>query len=223
MKKIATGIFTLWLPVLLQAQPSGMPRAHGGTSLRFIDNIEVIPATGEITRTSSSGTASFTENATVSARTPVKVNSGSKGSIENCTAIQFKYALLMDVEVEQLANFPLLKFMEDWWGTRYKYGGNDRSGIDCSAFCGRLYQEVFSVELPRTAREQYAALPHVTREELTEGDLVFFNTRGGVSHVGMYLGNNRFVHSSTNSGVTISSLEDDYYNKRFVGGARVTR
>lgn len=222
MKKIATGCWMMLLPVLMQAQPSGMPRAHGGTSLRFIDNIEVIPATGEITQVTSSGSTSFSENS-AAARTPVKVNQVANGSIENCTAIQFKYALLLDMEVEQLSNFPLLKFMEDWWGTRYKYGGNDRSGIDCSAFCGRLFQDVYSVELPRTAREQYAALPHVTREELAEGDLVFFNTRGGVSHVGMYLGNNRFVHSSTNSGVTISSLEDDYYNKRFVGAARVAR
>jgi lipoprotein Spr len=63
----------------------------------------------------------------------------------------------------------------------------------------------------------------VANEDLQEGDLVFFNTRGGISHVGLYLGNNYFVHSSTSGGVTISSLTDDYYSKKFLSGGRVKK
>lgn len=154
---------------------------------------------------------------------PVKkaVATANAAAIEMCSSLQFKYALLMDVEVESLSNFTLLNFIEEWWATRYRYGGTDKKGIDCSSFTGKLQQEVYNNSLPRTAREQYQVCEKVEMENLQEGDLVFFNTRGGVSHVGVYLGNHCFVHSSTNSGVTISSLTDSYYSKRYIGGGRV--
>ena len=75
--------------------------------------------------------------------------------------------------------------------------------------------------MPRTARQQYDATDHISKDELKEGDLVFFNTRGGVSHVGVYLENNYFVEASSH-GVKISSLDDHYYAKRFICGGRVT-
>lgn len=150
-------------------------------------------------------------------------NTGSSSgemAIEKCTSLQFKYAMLLDVEVETLTNFTLLNFIDEWWATRYRYGGTDKSGIDCSSFTGKLQQEVYNNSMPRTAREQYQVCEKINKEDLQEGDLVFFNTRGGISHVGVYMGNNCFVHSSTNSGVTISSLTDDYYSKRFISGGR---
>ena len=109
----------------------------------------------------------------------------------------------------------------DLWGIRYRYGGTDRSGIDCSSFTGRLIQEVYNTTLPRTARDQYSVCEKVDIENLKEGDLVFFNTTGGVSHVGVYLGNNCFAHSSCSNGVTISSLHEDYYSRKFICGGRV--
>lgn len=142
-------------------------------------------------------------------------------TIEKSSLLQFKYAQLMETEVESISNFALYNFIEDWWGTRYRYGGSTKAGVDCSAFTGALNREVFGLNLPRTARDQYAACDKVDREDLQEGDLVFFNTRGGVSHVGVYLGNSFFVHSSTHSGVTISSLDETYYNKKFIGGGRM--
>ena len=75
--------------------------------------------------------------------------------------------------------------------------------------------------MPRTAIEQYKATTHIGKDELKEGDLVFFNTRGGVSHVGVYLCNNYFVQSSSSNGVTVSSLDDSYYSKRFISGGRI--
>lgn len=143
--------------------------------------------------------------------------------IENISAMQFKYAMLMNVDVESLTNTDLYNFITEWYGTHYRMGGTTKKGIDCSAFTGTLMSSVFSLNLPRTAREQYNICEHINKEELMAGDLVFFNTRGGVSHVGVYLANNHFVHSCSSQGVMISSLDDTYYSKKYIGGGRVNQ
>jgi lipoprotein Spr len=129
--------------------------------------------------------------------------------------------MLTDREVESISNLTLYSFIDEWWGTPYRYGGKTKSGVDCSAFTGALVKDVFGITLPRTAREQYGFCEKILMDDLQEGDLVFFNTRGGVSHVGVYLGNTYFVHSSVHDGVTISSLNDKYYNSKFILGGRV--
>lgn len=151
---------------------------------------------------------------------PKYAGSGAYSNIENSTALQFKYAVLMNQNVEDLWNTELLQFIDEWYGTRYRYGGNSRAGIDCSAFTCQLSTAVFGKTLPRTSREQYDQCQHIPPGQLQTGDLVFFNTRGGVSHVGIYLLNNKFVHASTNAGVVISDLSDDYYRKRYLGAGR---
>lgn len=143
------------------------------------------------------------------------------GNIENSSALQFKYAIMLGEEVEALSNTSLLQFIDEWYGTRYRYGGSTRDGIDCSGFSCLLMSSVFGKKLSRTAREQFEECQKIPREALQEGDLVFFNTRGGVSHVGVYLTNNKFVHASTSSGVVISDLDEEYYRKRFVGAGRL--
>ena len=197
--------------------PGASVNQHAEQHLKFIDHIEIIPTAGPSAAIIEPGVnySSKIESTNLNRTQAVGL------TIENCSAIQFKYALMLDVEVELIRDLNLFAFIEEWWGTNYKYGGSDKDGIDCSAFCGKLAEAVYQKVLPRTAREQYAASSRLTREELTEGDLVFFNTRGGVSHVGLYLGNNYFVHSSTNKGVIISSLNDDYYNRKFIGGGRM--
>ena len=139
---------------------------------------------------------------------------------ELCSSIHFKYAQILNRDVESLTNTSLFSFIDDWWGTRYRFGGTTRKGIDCSSFTGLLMNTVFGLSMPRTAREQYAACTKISRDEMAEGDLVFFNTRGGVSHVGVYLGEGYFVHASCSSGVTISNLSEKYYNRRFIAGGR---
>ncbi len=141
--------------------------------------------------------------------------------IEECTSLQFKYGQLMDVPVEEVSNMVLYNLIENWWGTRYRYGGSTKRGIDCSAYVGELLRNAYNQNPPRTARAIYAVSEMISRENLQEGDLVFFNTRGGVSHIGMYLGNNYFTHSSTTHGVTISNLNDNYYSRKFIGGGRL--
>ena len=108
--------------------------------------------------------------------------------------------------------------------TPYKFGGNSKSGIDCSAFTQKVYSDCVSVSLLRTAQDQYnEGNPVNEADELKFGDLVFFDTRRNVKpgHVGIYLGDNLFAHASSKQGVTVSSLNNEYYLKRFMGGRRI--
>jgi cell wall-associated NlpC family hydrolase len=104
----------------------------------------------------------------------------------------------------------------------YRFGGTTLRGIDCSAFVQRVFG-LIDLELPRTAREQFRLGERVDRAGLTVGDLVFFRTYASFpSHVGIYLGDSLFIHaSSVGRKVTIDSLEQGYYRKRFLGGRRV--
>ncbi len=106
----------------------------------------------------------------------------------------------------------------------YQYGGNSKSGIDCSAFTQNIYKNTLSVNLFRSAREQYKQGEIISDvDDLQFGDLVFFDTRSGVSpgHVGIYIGDELFAHASTKKGVTISSLNHSYYKDRFMGSRRI--
>ncbi len=153
--------------------------------------------------------------------TVAPVTKSIKLATEACKSIQFKYAQLMDMDIEDITNFTMFHFVEDWLKTKYRFGGTTKAGIDCSAFSGLLLATVRGIKLPRTARQQYAASKKIRRDETQEGDLVFFNTRGGVSHVGVYLANDYFVHASSTEGVTISNLNDAYYSRRYIGSGRV--
>ena len=188
-------------------------------SSSLIDGISFTPE-GILRNTESGGTKSIKN---IEAPVVTKVNPVAEVShsiIENLSMLQFKYAMMMNVDVESLKNISLLGFIDNWFGTRYKLGGTSKRGIDCSALTGALLLAVYGFNLPRTARQQYDATDHIDKDELHEGDLVFFNTHGGVSHVGVYLENDYFLHASTH-GVTISSLDDHYYAKRFICGGRV--
>ena len=187
-------------------------------SLKFIDGIELTPE-----KISADVPVDKPAELISVAKVSKITNLTRAANIEECSALRFKYAMIMDREVETISNTELFTVIDEWWATRYKYGGEDKQGIDCSAFTGKVLSLVYGVNLPRTATEQYKLVEKITKEKLVEGDLVFFNTRGGVSHVGVYLGDNYFVHSSVKNGVTINSLTDDYYGKKFIGGGRVCK
>jgi lipoprotein Spr len=163
----------------------------------------------------------FKTASTTKPRQAVSKNEES-AAIETFSSLQFKYAQLLDVDVESLTNLILFKEIEKWIGTRYRYGGATNKGIDCSAYTGTLVHNVFGLVLPRTARDQYANCIKLDKDEMQQGDLVFFNTRGGISHVGLYLGNGYFTHASTSIGVTISNLSETYWSRKFVRGGRLT-
>ena len=186
-------------------------------ALNFIDNISFTP---EVNNVPLINTKSAFNTSTIAPLTEV-IAEPAEISIEKFSTMQFKYAMMMDVEVEALTNPALYSFIDDWYGTDYRMGGTTKRGIDCSAFSGTLLSAIYSFNVPRTAREQYKVCEKINKEDLVAGDLVFFNTRGGVSHVGVYLANNCFVHSSSTDGVKISSLNESFYSKKFIGGGRV--
>jgi len=109
-------------------------------------------------------------------------------------------------------------------GTRYRFGGSSRSGIDCSSFVQQVFREM-EVSLPRTAREQFEIGHEVPPSDLQKGDLIFFRTYAPFpSHVGIYLGNNRMIHaSSRDHRVVISPLNTPYYRARFIGAKRIAK
>ncbi len=107
-------------------------------------------------------------------------------------------------------------------GTPYSYGGKSENGIDCSMFSCRIYEKSFDIKLPRSTEEQYQLGKNISLSELDFGDLVFFNTTGrSPSHVGVYLGDDLFAHASRSFGVTISSMQSTYYQKRYIGARRI--
>jgi cell wall-associated NlpC family hydrolase len=110
-----------------------------------------------------------------------------------------------------------------YYKTPYVWGGTSLSGVDCSGFTLCVYVEAFSKKLPRTAREQFTVGDHIPRGNLKFGDLIFFDTRRRVrpGHVGIYLWGNVFVHSSSRRGVIFSSLTENYYDRKFMGGRRM--
>lgn len=137
------------------------------------------------------------------------------------TDLQRKYAGLLEVAPGDISNPSLFRFIDEWWGTPYRYGGETRSGIDCSAFSQLLYAAVFGIgSIPRTAQEQYEDSRKIKKtNRLKEGDLVFFRIHSRrISHVGVYLQNNKFVHASYSAGVTIGDLTDRYWQRYFVCG-----
>src|ERR1700744_412512 len=128
---------------------------------------------------------------------------------------------IMGVALSATSNMKLFHFVYDWIGTPYRFGGGSRKGIDCSAFTKELYSEVFNLDIRRSSRDIFSMVSPVRRDDLQEGDLVFFKIHSRrISHVGIYLGNNRFAHASSR-GVAISSLDDAYYSRYFYKGGRL--
>jgi len=129
-----------------------------------------------------------------------------------------KYQLGLDS-----AASPLLYLnVYEWIGTRYRYAGKTKQGIDCSGFVGEMYRQAYGLQLAGGSKELFQLVDTVARRDLREGDILFFKIkRGQISHVGVYLGNNKFAHASVHSGVVISDLEEPYYKKYFFTGGRL--
>ncbi|QEC76532.1 C40 family peptidase [Mucilaginibacter ginsenosidivorax] len=128
---------------------------------------------------------------------------------------------IMGVALSATSNMKLFHFVYDWIGTPYHFGGESRKGIDCSAFTKELYSEVFNLDIKRSSRDIFSMVNPVGKDDLKEGDLVFFKIHSRrISHVGIYLGDGKFAHASSR-GVAISSLDDNYYSRYFYKGGRL--
>jgi len=116
----------------------------------------------------------------------------------------------------------LVHLFEDWKGTPYRYGGSSRKGIDCSGFVSMLYDSVYKAMLLGGSADIYRKLQPIERDELREGDLVFFRIKKSrISHVGLYLSNDKFIHATTRGGVIMSDLKEPYYRRYFYKAARM--
>jgi hypothetical protein len=143
-------------------------------------------------------------------------------NIEQKSAIHFQYAIRYNVPVELVSNLDLFRFMDLWIGTRYSFGGTSLRGIDCSGLTRRLLDDVYCKKVSRTVTGQFKQCKEIARDELKQGDLLFFHTtRPGLSHVGIYLGDDYFIHSGCTKGVSIESLQQKYYKNAYRKAGRI--
>lgn len=113
-----------------------------------------------------------------------------------------------------------------WLGTPYRYGGTSRSGTDCSGMTMQVYVAALGIKLPRSSREQQKFCKSIKKSSLDAGDLIFFSTgrdKTRVSHVGMYIGDSKFIHASGSRGVIVSDINERYYVKNYHSSGHVAR
>lgn len=166
----------------------------------------------------------------LAAVTAMALSLGSCGSSKQTSKIAThrpsKPASVKDIDIASMtkAEKSLVKEATAWLGTPYKYGGNTRSGVDCSGFVYHVFRNSLDINLPRNSGKQHDYCRKVSKKDLTTGDLVFFATTRGskkVSHVGLYVGDGKMIHASTSRGVVCQNLSDDYYTRTFVYAGRV--
>ena len=128
------------------------------------------------------------------------------------------------IQITSRDNHTLYNTVAQWLGTPYRNGGSTMRGTDCSGFVGNIYRAVYRKNLARNSADMLRLnCRSISRQNLREGDLVFFATgrTKKVTHVGVYLKDGKFAHASTSSGVIISNLSEDYYRRRWVSGGNV--
>jgi cell wall-associated NlpC family hydrolase len=145
----------------------------------------------------------------------VKKAVGRTNSISDNLKTDFALQMHLNNKQKEIINFA-----ESWVGTPYCYGGTDKSCTDCSGFVMQIFDEA-GIKLPRTALQQYQFGQLVEDNDIAPGDLVFFIRDSKIGHVGIYVGENQFIHASTNRGVVIQNLDDEFYRETFAGVRRV--
>lgn len=118
------------------------------------------------------------------------------------------------------SNASLASVYAQYKGTPYRYGGEDASGFDCSGFITVAYREAFGISLPRTTEQLAVNGNPIRRDQLSVGDLVFFQTSLKQLHAGIYTGQGRFIHASTSKGVIESNLDNQYWQQRYLKARR---
>ena len=148
---------------------------------------------------------------------------GENVKLEKGKEIEFQKPINKEPK-KKLASTKIIKDAKKYLGVRYRFGGTTRKGIDCSAFVRAIYKKQ-GKNLPRTSYQQASSGKHVDKKNLKKGDLVFFKGtyKRGISHVGIYLGNDKFIHASSGARkVTISKLSKSYYRRHYAGARRIS-
>ena len=128
-----------------------------------------------------------------------------------------KYEEQLGISLPETSNIEFIKVIVPWLGSPYKYGGNSINGTDCSGFVSSIYSSFFKIELDRTSLLIYQNARKINKSDVKEGDLIFFKTdEKKVSHVGITITPNQFIHASSKKGVVVNSLNEPYYLNNFV-------
>lgn len=132
------------------------------------------------------------------------------------------FSQIMGVALSATSNVKLFQTVYDWIGTPYRLGGDTKRGIDCSGFAHEVYDKVFSTSIGNNSRNIFSMVNPVAKDELKEGDLVFFKIHSrSITHVGVYLGDGKFAHASSSKGVMISNLSAAYWQRYYYKGGRL--
>lgn len=166
--------------------------------------------------TTSCGSARKSSS-TAQASRPQKHKTNISNEVQKlCTNFELNPSAIQSPQLYQL--------IHEWLGVPHKDNGCEKSGTDCSCFVKMVYSSVYKTDVGKHSKEMFERTKRIQKSELQEGDLVFFTTKGkSVSHVGIYLQQQKFVHVSTKKGVHINSLQEDYYIKTYTGAGRRPR
>lgn len=157
----------------------------------------------------------------VACSTTKNTNKSSKSNISSSEFYK-KYSKKLGVELTGKEDKKFIEAIVGWLGTPYVYGGNSKKGTDCSGFIQTLYKDIYNISLYRATADLVKNCDLINKKDIKTGDLVFFKINSDkVSHVGIFLGNGKFVHASSSKGVIVSDLKDNYYAKYFYSGGRI--
>ncbi|MFD2246435.1 C40 family peptidase [Pontibacter ruber] len=172
------------------------------------------------------------EPATTTAISPYAINSGE----DMAKAMKLKapatykdtlfyeyYSQTLGLRFDYNEDKELIETVTDWIGTPYRYGSSSKRGTDCSGFVTSVFREVYGIDLSRSSRSMFGDVKRIKKDSIQTGDLVFFrrSPKQPIFHVGIYLKDNKFVHSATNGGVMVSSLKEPYYRNYYYAAGRI--
>ncbi|MDX5346510.1 MAG: NlpC/P60 family protein [Hymenobacteraceae bacterium] len=183
---------------------------------------EYRPAAASTTNNTTSYTSLVASDAIISGGDLVKVLETRSLTFRDTLFYEF-HAQNFGLKLSYDEDPVLLETVAEWLGTPYRSGGNSKKGTDCSGFVTSVYRNVYGINLSRSSHSMFNDVERIKKDSLQTGDLVFFrrSPKQPIYHVGIYLKDGKFVHSATNGGVMISSLDSEYYRRNYYAGGRV--